>query len=460
MIVRILAIDVGSSSIKAGYFKNGRLKDFAHIPVVSLLQTSEVEVPAAGLLAAFEKAISKAMASHKKLDAIALDTFSPGLVALDKQGQPIVGCITHQDRRSQQQACQLEARIGADRHLKITGNRPFPGGIASTSLLWIKQRQPGRFKKIAKIGQPTTLLVHHLTGQWTIDPSQAAFLGLYEALSLAGWSAELCDAVGIKVPQLPQILFADEVAGKTLPPVSQRLGIPSGTPVFASLVDTSAAMLATSAQPGTLVHSAGSSDVLALCLKVPQPAPDILTRPLGPGKYVPQRWLAVSTIAAGGSTMKWLHENLFHDLSAKAFSKLTMRIGQHLLPTGPDQTLLPDADSATPVTFQPYLAGDRTSMDNRAAAFANLTLATDRRAMLQAAIMALAKASQERFARLAKIHPLRSPIYTMGGQAELAAIMQRCWPGDWKFQPLEHEALGGLIKMVASLETRAFGQEQ
>ena len=455
--MRILAIDVGSSSIKAGYFKNGRLKDFAHVPVVSLLQTSEVEVPATGLLEAFEKSISKALASHKKLDAIVLDTFSPGLVALDKQGQPIVGCITHQDRRSKQQACELEARIGVERHLKITGNRPFPGGMGSTSLLWIKQRQPGRFKQIAKIGQPTTLLVHHLTGKWTIDPSQAAFLGFYEALSLAGWSAELCEAVGIQVAQLPEIMFADEVAGRTLAPISQRLGIPSGTPVFASLVDTSAAMLATSAQPGTLVHSAGSSDVLALCLKTPRPAPDILTRPLGPGRYMPRRWLAVSTIAAGGSTMKWLHENLFRDLSAKAFSKLTMRIGQHLMETDSDPTRISDASAMAPVIFQPYLAGDRTSMDSRAAAFENLTLATDRRAMLQAAIAALAKASQERFERLAKIHPIRGPIYTMGGQEELAAIMKRYWPGDWKFQPREHEALGGLVKMVASLETKAFG---
>ncbi len=455
--MRILAIDVGSSSIKAGYFKNGRLKDFAHIPVMSVLQSSKVEVPATGLLEAFEKAICQAMTSHKKLDAIALDTFSPGLVALDKQGQPIVGCITHQDRRSMQQACELETRVGAERHLNITGNRPFPGGMASTSLLWIKQREPGRFKQIARIGQPTTLLVHHLTGKWTIDPSQAAFLGLYESISLAGWSAELCQAVGIKMAQLPEILFADEVAGRTLTPISERLGIPADTPVFASLVDTSAAMVATSAQPGTLVHSAGSSDVLALCLKTPKPAPDILTRPLGPGKYMPRRWLAVSTIAAGGSTMKWLHENMFRDLSAKAFAKLTVRIGRQLVPTTPNTAPIADAAPMAPVSFQPYLAGDRTSMENRAAAFKNLTLATDRCAMLQAAIVALAQTSQERLERLAKIHSICNPIYTMGGQTELAAIMQRYWPGGWKFQPLEHEALGGLVKMVASLETRAFG---
>lgn len=455
--MRILAIDVGSSSIKAGYFKNSRLKDFAHIPVVSVLQTGEVEVPAAGLLEAFEKSIRKAMASHKKLDAIVLDTFSPGLVALDKQGKPIFGCITHQDRRSTQQACELEKQIGADRHLKLTGNRPFPGGIASTSLLWMKQRQPARFKAIAKLGQPTTLLVHHLTGQWTIDPSQAAFLGLYEALSLGGWSQELCQAVGIRTAQLPEIKFADEVAGRTLEPISRRLGLPSGTPVFASLVDTSAAMLGTSAHAGTLVHSAGSSDVLALCLNTPQPAPDILTRPLGPGKHLPRRWLAVSTIAAGGSTMKWLHQNMFCDLSAKAFARLTARIGEQLTPPSAAPHPVAGADSVPPVAFKPFLAGDRTSMNNIAASFENLTLATDRRAMLQAAIAALAQSSRERFSRLAKIHPIRGPIYTMGGQAELAAIMQRYWPGHWKFHPLEHEAMGGLVKMVAALESKGVG---
>ncbi len=447
--MRILAIDVGSSSIKAGYYKNGKLKSLRHVPVQSHLAGHAAEIPAGNLLASFEEAIRQTTAGRRKLDAIGIDTFSPGLVALDKNNRPLLGCITHQDRRSLRQAGQLEKTIGMQRHLELTGNRPFPGGIASTSLLWVRQNQPELFRRIHRIGQPTTLLVHHLSGQWVIDPSQAAFLGLYDGVKLGGWVAEICAAVGVEAKQLPQIKFADEVAGRVTRAAADRLGLPEGCPVLASLVDTSAAMLATPGHPGQLVHSAGSTDVLALCLPRAKPAPDILTRPLGPGASLPRRWLAVSTIAAGGSTMHWVRANLFADYSAGKFNKLVEQIGEEPAAVPGDDK---DNSSASPPVFQPYLAGDRTSLEVKTAAFENLTLAATRFDMLRAVVESLAQASRERFNRLRRLHPVRREIFTMGGQAELARIMHRRWPGRWTFTPLEDEALGGLCRLAAVVE--------
>ncbi len=249
--MRILTIDVGSSSIKAGVFKRGKLKRLVQVPIVAATRGQQVEVPAVELLKAFRLAMAQAMDGHKKLDALAIDTFCPGLVAQDKQGRVIAGCITHQDRRSKKQAIELEKRIGARRHLELVGNLPFPGGMASTSLLWLRENEPALFKRIHRIGQPTTLLVHALTGQWVIDPSQAAFLGLYDAVHLSGWVDELLDTVGVKKNQLPEILFADEIAGTITPAAARELNLPAGCPVFSGMVDTSAAMLATDCRPAT-----------------------------------------------------------------------------------------------------------------------------------------------------------------------------------------------------------------
>lgn len=135
------------------------------------------------------------------------------------------------------------------------------------------------------------------------------------------------------------------------PRAADNLGLPEGCPVFASLVDTSAAMLATDYRPGRLVHSAGSTDVLALCLEKAAPAVDILTRPLGTGHKLPKRWLAVSTIAAGGSTMHWLKDNLFADYSTKRFHKLTQRLGQEM------RGHKINTHSATDVSFTPIFGG-------------------------------------------------------------------------------------------------------
>ncbi len=443
-MLRVLAIDVGSSSIKAGLLKGGRLKRSAHIPVASAASGNTIEIPAAGLLAVFRQAIVQVMEGHKKLDAITIDSFCPGLVGLDRRGRPIVGCISHQDRRSEKQALELQKRIGRDRHLALTGNLPFPGGIASTSLLWIKENQPAVFKQIHRIGQPATLLIHALTGQWVIDPSQAAFLGLYDAVHLSGWVPELLAAVGIRPQQLPDLRFADDIAGTVTPAAARSLGLPVGCPVFSGIVDTSAAMLATDCQPGRMVHSAGSTDVLAICLPQAHPAPDILTRPLGTHKIAPKTWLAVSTIAAGGSSIKWAYSNLFPDLSFKDFNKLLRRLADNL------NEKSSDSSAGDSVQFSPYLAGDRTSLETRRAEFSNLTLATTRQQMLSAMLSSLAQASRRRFIRLSEIHRPKREIFTMGGQKELADLMHRCWPGKWSFTPLVNEAIGGLNRIATN----------
>jgi len=214
--MRILALDVGSSSIKAGYFKNAHPKTLARIPITATRNGACVEVSLTGktgMLAALEAAITHAMEGHTKLDAIVLDTFCPALVLLDKSNKPLAGAVTHQDRRSIAQATEIEHRIGKARHLAITGNRPFPGGIASTSLLWFMQNEKALAKRIAKVGQLSSYLIQHLTGEWVIDPSQAAFLGLYDSVKLTGWSEEICSALHVNPAWLPRVAFADEIAG-------------------------------------------------------------------------------------------------------------------------------------------------------------------------------------------------------------------------------------------------------
>ncbi len=443
--MKVLALDVGSSSIKAAFCKNGVIKHLERVEISSRFQGAQVEIPAADLLKSLRKAIGHITASHHNIDAITLDSFCPGVVATDKSNAILFGCVTHQDRRSFRESSEIEQRIGKERHLQLTGNRPFPGGIGSTTLLWFKHDHPALYQKIAHIGQPTSLLIHHLTDKWVIDPSQAAFLGLYDSIKLSGWIPELCQLLGLENSQLPQILFADQVAGKVTRSAADQLGLPEGCPVFAGLVDTSAAMLATDCRPGRLVHSAGSTDVLALCLNKPSPAEDLLTRPLGTGHKLPKRWLAVSTIAAGGSTMHWLKDNLFADYSPKKFHKLTLRLGEKL------QGAKVDVPSNTDVIFSPYLAGDRTATEARTASFEQLTLATTRQDMLYAAIRSLAQASRQRFERLSQIHPVDTEIFTMGGQTQLAAIMHAHWPGKHTFTALESEAMTGLNRLAGGL---------
>ncbi len=439
--MNILAIDVGTSSIKAGVFCGSRLHRSVRVAVAASNIGNHAEIAPRELLGAFHSANSQITDRTQAIDAIALDAFSPGIIGLDHKYRPLFGLITHQDRRSIKEAQFIERHIGKAWHLAMVGNRPFPGGIGSTSLLWLRRNNPSLFKRVCYVGQPTCWLVHQLTGRWVIDPSQAAFTGLYHAVNAPigsrGWLPELCQLIGITPRQLPDIIDADGVAGMLTRSSAARLGLTAGTPVLPGIVDTSAAVLATDMRPGRLVHSCGSSDVLALCVFKPKPAADILLRPVGTGRILARRWLAVQTLAAAGTTLDWLHHNLFADHSQEKFQRI-VRAAMQAMNTSDD---LPG--------FEPYLAGSRTSMENLRGSFSNLTLATNRNMLLQAACAAIVTANAANLRRLKQQHPHILPeVFTMGRLKDIATRMHQTWPARYTFKPINYEALGGLCHLA------------
>jgi xylulokinase len=200
------------------------------------------------------------------------------------------------------------------------------------------------------------------------------------------------------------------------------------------MIDTSSAMLLTRARVGQLMNSIGSTDVLALCTDRPKPHERLLTRALGIGK----RWMSVSTLAAAGSSLVWMHDQLFADYSWERFNALTRKLAAK-------------SDSLG-VRFEPYLAGDRTSIEQRSGAFSGLTLSTTREEMLRAVIESLATASAARLKLLGATGTkmLRRVVVSGGGtRGGLEEIIHRDWAGRWEFVKLEEATLRGLSKLIA-----------
>jgi xylulokinase len=367
----------------------------------------------------------------KKVDAIGLSVMSPSWIAMDRTGKPLTRIITHQDRRSIEIARELESRVGMNRFLKIAGNRPFPGGISITTLAWYVKHEPQIIRKADLIGHLSTFLHRQLTTQRVIDPSNASFTGLYETIKLGSWSPELCEAAGVSSAKLPEIFDADKTPGSITASAARRFGLREGTPVMTGMVDTGAALMLFGPRIGQLLNVSGSTDVLCLCTDNPRPHPNLLTRALGIGRL----WLSVGTLAAAGSALTWAHEQFFRDLSETQYYSLLKR-------------LAPDCHTET-VKFEPYLAGERTSIEQKYASFSNLTLSTTRENMLRAIADALAKASAARLTLLkSRGIKIRPTVFTSGGAARaLHQVLYRDWPGHWSFKS-EHEAsLRGLSRI-------------
>jgi xylulokinase len=435
--VKLLALDIGSSAVKAAVLVDGAtVAGPARAPYPTTFAGVQAEIDPADLWRAIVTAVTAVTAAapgSTGLDLMGLTSLGPAWIALDRSGEPLTPLVTHADRRSVEQARRLEREVGRERYLETAGNRPYPGGIAATTWRWYAEHAPDVLARADLVGSLTTWLHRRLTGARVIDPSHASFLGVYRTCTLDGWAPELVEAAGGRLAQLPDVYEADAPAGVLRDEAARELGLEPGLPVLAGCLDGSAAMLAAGRAAGGLVtglivDSVGSTDVLAMAVEVPAPRPRLLTRALGVGR----RWVSVATLASAGSTLDWVHRTLFPDLPAEGFHALVDRLGAH-----------PDPGS---VRFRPYLSGERTTLNQPRGGFSGLTLATTRENLLSAVLEALAAASAARVARLSAIAEPRPAVYVTGGAA--TGVLYRDWPpcagGPWRFEPLAEATLAGV----------------
>ena len=278
-MMKLLAIDVGSSSVKMSVLDHGRVVGKISREIFPTRYGNDrAEVDANEILKAIARAAKKVDA--KKIDYVALSAMGPSWLAMDKRGKALTPIVTHQDRRSIAIAEQIERHVGKERHLQLCGNRPVPGGISSTTCAWFLKNEPSVMRRADLVGHLNTFLHREFCGVRVTDPSHASFMGLYSTLTLAGWNDELCEVIGISKKLLPEIKESNEIAGKILPAAARGLGIKSGTPMIVGMLDSGAAMLLADANVGQIVNVIGSTDVLALCTDHPRPNEKLLTRAL------------------------------------------------------------------------------------------------------------------------------------------------------------------------------------
>ena len=274
-----------------------------------------------------------------------------------------------------------------------------------------------------------TFLHRQLTGARVTDPSNASFTGLYDTLKLRGWSDALCANLEVSTSLLPEVLDADFIGGRIKASAARRFGLRSGTPMMVGLMDGSAGMLIAGTRAGQLFNVVGSTDVLALCTDRPRPHERLLTRALG----VQGKWLQVSTLAAMASSIYWARDQLFPEMSLDAFRARLRQLSRL------------GADASGTVVFEPYMAGERTSLEQRQGAFTGVTLATTRTHLLAAIIEGLTRASAERLPLLAATGTrLLRTVMVSGGSDRLDRLMHRDWPGTWHYRSVTDATMRGL----------------
>jgi sugar (pentulose or hexulose) kinase len=402
----ILALDIGTSSLKAGLFDaENRLVRSTKVNYDYETSGMSVQIDPEKIWKAFLTVV-KRMAGHLGgIDLIVPCTLSPSLIPMDRKGDPLYPAILHWDRRSAGQARKALALIGKDRFLKTAGNLPYPGGISLTSLLWLKDNEPAIFEKTCMFGHMNTLFHKRVTGRWGTDPTHASLMGLYHTVSRGGWIEDLARPMGVPIEKLPPLFPCLQTIGKVTRETASLIGIRSGTPVLMGSNDTSSASLGAGVmENGQILNISGSGELIAVCVDKPFPDEKHYLR----AHPLPGRWLLFD-LTTGGFALEWFRNQFCREMDEETF------YGDYL-----DELL--KEDRKTSVRFLPHLAGDRTSFLQKKASFSGLTLSTTREDCLRAVLEAILDRSANLLHKVSKKIELDRVIHLTGGRANPALL--------------------------------------
>ena len=166
-----------------------------------------------------------------------------GLVILDEDDNVIRPAILWNDGRTGEETEYLNNVIGREKLSAYTANIAF-AGFTAPKLLWVKNREPENFARIAKIMLPKDYIAYKLTGVHCTDVSDASGMLLFDVKNRR-WSEEMCHICGIRVSQLAKCYESYEAVGTLLPQVAAQLGLSPSVKVAAGAGDNAAAAVGT-----------------------------------------------------------------------------------------------------------------------------------------------------------------------------------------------------------------------
>jgi autoinducer 2 (AI-2) kinase len=166
-----------------------------------------------------------------KIAAVSTTCMREGIVLYDAGGDEIWACA-NVDARSGDEVAELK-RIssGLERDLYLESGQTFALG-ALPRLLWVKNKLPGVYKKIARLGMFNDWLIYRLSGVLAVEPSNGSTTGLFN-LATRSWDKTIAKRCGLRDDIFPDTVECGTLVAKVSPRGARESGLAEGTPLVA-----------------------------------------------------------------------------------------------------------------------------------------------------------------------------------------------------------------------------------
>ena len=266
----LLGFDIGSSSVKVSLInaESGSCEASAFYPKQEMKITAKESGWAEqdpmlwwnNTKLALAEVMNAAFVPASEIKAIGISYQMHGLVAVDKNHNPLRDAIIWCDSRATGIGAKALNEIGSDKCLAHLLNSP--GNFTASKLKWVKDNEPDIYNKIYKIMLPGDFIAMKLTGEikTTIGGLSEGMFWDFKNNSVAKF---LLDYYGFDEALLPEIVPTFSIQGELCEEAANELGLQKGTKISYRAGDQPNNALSLNVlNPGEIAATGGTSGVV------------------------------------------------------------------------------------------------------------------------------------------------------------------------------------------------------
>ncbi|TDT61083.1 gluconokinase [Fonticella tunisiensis] len=350
-----IGVDIGTTSTKAIVFnKDGQVisKSSREYPIYSNRPSFREQNPDEILDAVkhtIKECIEKSMLRPEEISFVSFSSMMHSLIAVDKDGIPLTGCIIWADNRSVAYTEEFKANGRGIEIYKRTGTPTHPMSPLY-KIMWLRDNEPYIFNKAHKFISIKEYVFLKFFNEFVVDYSIASATGMFNIFELK-WDKEALKAAGIDTEKLSKPVPTTYSMTGLKKDLCSELGLTENTPFILGASDGCLANLGSNAiKSGVAAATIGTSGAVRVAFD--RPVTDsrgrVFCYVLTENKYI-----VGGPINNGGIIYRWFRDN-FGEMEVKRAEEMGVDsytlLNEYINNTEPGSHGL---------IFLPFLAGER-----------------------------------------------------------------------------------------------------
>lgn len=235
----LMAIDAGTGSVRAVIFDT----DGNQIAVSQKEWTHKEDPRFPGsmdfdwnfnwnlTLDCIKNAIAKSGIDSEDILGISTTCMREGIVLYDSDGKEVWACANVDARSNDEVTELLNISPTLEKEIYNISGQTYALG-ALPRILWVKNKMPDVYKKVATISMFNDWLIYKLTGVMSTEPSNGCTTGIFN-LEKREWDTSIAKKCGLRTDIFPPVYESGSIVSHITKEIADITNLAEGTPVVA-----------------------------------------------------------------------------------------------------------------------------------------------------------------------------------------------------------------------------------